>query len=273
MSRRKPDRLRRTRLRLPGGSARCTEGESAVVEARTVVRRSRSAAGSAPSERARWRPGIGLRLRTAQRPSRRSRSPGEGGDRSRRARGWSGGRRPAAGCRGRATAFGQARGLRRLSGTSPGSPGTGSAGRARPAAGHRGPGPGRLPHADAGTCGGQPVARERSGRPRGLTPGTATAPRGTGGIHRGPVDAGPRGVCAAAGKTPRARSWGEGSWGCWASPAAPRGGRPAAWVPAGAGLPQARCSPSGPAPQRAIPAMTSASASDARAGRRRSRPR
>jgi hypothetical protein len=43
-----------------------------------------------------------------------------------------------------------------------------------------------------GDCGGQPVARERSGRPLGLTPGTATAPRGTGGIHRGPAGAGSR---------------------------------------------------------------------------------
>jgi hypothetical protein len=45
---------------------------------------------------------------------------------------------------------------------------------------------------DPGDCGGQPVARERSGRPLGLTPGTATAPRGTGGIHRGPAGAGSR---------------------------------------------------------------------------------
>src|SRR4051812_8802231 len=48
---------------------------------------------------------------------------------------------------------------------------------------------------------GQPVARERSGGPPGLTPGTATAPRGTGGIPRAPADdAGPRGRSATAGE-------------------------------------------------------------------------
>ena len=63
------------------------EGSRRWVEARTVVRRSRSAAGSAPSEGSQWRPRSACRCGRARGPSRRSRSPGEGGDRSRRARG------------------------------------------------------------------------------------------------------------------------------------------------------------------------------------------
>ena len=48
---------------------------------------------------------------------------------------------------------------------------------------------------------GQPVARKRSGGPPGLTPGTATAPRGTGGTPRGPADdAALRGRSATAGE-------------------------------------------------------------------------
>lgn len=68
---------------------------------------------------------------------------------------------------------------------------------------------------DPGTCGGQPVARERSGRPLGLTPGTATAPRGTGGIHRGPVDAGPWGDSTAAEEGATGWVWGGWFWGGW----------------------------------------------------------
>ena len=78
------------------------KGESAVVEARTVVRRSRSAAGSAPSERARWRPGIGLRpANCSGTESSVTVTRGRGRPVS-ACSGWSGGRRPAAGCRGHA---------------------------------------------------------------------------------------------------------------------------------------------------------------------------
>ena len=107
---RRAGRQCRTRLRLPGGSARCTRASRRWVEARTVVRQSRSAAGSAPSEGSQVAAEIGLQAMDSARDRVVGHGhPGEEDDRSRRARGWSGGRRPAAGCRGRATAFGQAR--------------------------------------------------------------------------------------------------------------------------------------------------------------------
>jgi hypothetical protein len=56
----KPCRRCRTRLRLPGGSARCTRARRRWVEARIVVRHSRSAAGSAPSEGSQVAAEIGL---------------------------------------------------------------------------------------------------------------------------------------------------------------------------------------------------------------------
>ena len=56
----KPCRRCRTRLRLPGGSAPCTRARRRWVGARTVVRQSRSAAGSAPSEVSQVAAEIGL---------------------------------------------------------------------------------------------------------------------------------------------------------------------------------------------------------------------
>ena len=105
-------------------------------------------------------------------------------------------------------------------------------------AGHRVPGPGRLPHRTPGPAG----ASRWPGSVQGVH---AVLRRGRPLLHGGPAastavrstpdrgDAAPQ-----RGKTPRARSWGERSWGCWASPAAPRGGRPAAWGPAAAERPR-----------------------------------
>src|SRR3954465_11543634 len=93
---------------------------------------------------------------------------------------------------------------------------------------------------------GQPVARECSGGPLGLTPGTATGPRGTGGIPRGPADdAGPRGRCAAAGEG--AAGWMVGVLGISRGTTGPSTARARGTVEAGRG-PQARYSPFGPAP-------------------------
>src|SRR3954463_6164658 len=93
---------------------------------------------------------------------------------------------------------------------------------------------------------GPPVAGECSGGPLGLTPGTATAPRGTGGIPRGPADdAGPRGGCAAAGEG--AAGWIVGVLGISRSTTGPSTARAGRTVEAGR-APQARYSPFGPAP-------------------------
>src|SRR4051812_49284738 len=94
---------------------------------------------------------------------------------------------------------------------------------------------------------GQPVARERSGGPPGLTPGTATAPRGTGGIPRAPADdAGPRGRSATAGED--AAGWIVGVLGISRSTT----GRSSCGRDSGeAGPPQARYFPPGPEPQSA----------------------
>src|SRR3954454_17554509 len=95
---------------------------------------------------------------------------------------------------------------------------------------------------------GQPVARECSGGPLGLLPGTATAPRGTGGIPRVPADdAGPRGRCAAAGEV--AAGWIVGVLGISRSTTGPsacpgEGTRTDVMEEAD---PQARYSPLGPA--------------------------
>jgi hypothetical protein len=81
-----PVRRRRTRLRLPGGSARCT-GQSA--GGRGENRRA-SKSGGGRSCTVGGEPGRPMsagKVGMARGPSRRSRSPGEGGDRSRRARG------------------------------------------------------------------------------------------------------------------------------------------------------------------------------------------
>src|SRR4051794_13059115 len=119
-----------------------------------------------------------------------------------------GGRRPAAGCRGRVNSTcGRARGpgpqgdelhvepgdldRRGGGGGPPAGPGRGAP---------RGPA-GPVAVGDHRDCGGQPVAWKRSGGPPGLTPGTAIAPRGTGGPPRKPADdAGPRGRSATAGE-------------------------------------------------------------------------
>jgi hypothetical protein len=143
--RRRPRRLRmpgrpcRTRLRLPGGSARCTRASRREVEGRAVVRH----VGRRPEVRRRKEPGrprSAGRARSQRRPSRRSRSPGEGGDRSRRARG-----RAEDGVRRLAAAvahlqFGQARACAYLGGG-----GRAPRGSRAPdsTAGHRGPGRGR----------------------------------------------------------------------------------------------------------------------------------
>ena len=210
-----PARRRRTRLRLPGGSARCTRASRRWDEARTVVRRSRSAAGRAPSEvsqvAAEGRPAGCGRARGTEcvghgHPGKRATGRG--------VLGWSGGRRPAAGCRGRATSIRsgavsrpsrerrtgrQGNELRKEPGDTDRRAGTGEP---RAGADSGSPRARTSPVAAPGAraCAGQPVARERSGRPCGLMPGTATAPRGTGGIHRGPVDAGPWGGSTAAGE-------------------------------------------------------------------------
>ena len=81
-----PVRRRRTRLRLPGGSARCT-GQAA--GGRGENRRA-SKSGGGRSCTVGGEPGRPMsagKVGMARGPSRRSRSPGEGGDRSRRARG------------------------------------------------------------------------------------------------------------------------------------------------------------------------------------------
>ena len=277
------------------GPRAATRASRRWVEARTVVRRSRSAAGRAPS----GEPG---RPRSACEaadvlggPSRRSRSPGEEGDRSRRARGRAedGVQRLAAVVA--RTAFGRARGSRpsrrhrpacgrALRGTSSREEPGGTA-IVAPARGIRGPdSDSGSPRARTspvatpavGTCGGQPVARERSGRPLGLMPGTATAPRGTGGIHRGPVDAGPRGGSTAAGEG--AAGWIGGMLDSRADPVDRRGaghlpqhhGAVGRRLPGRrAGPPQARYSPSAPAPQSATRRTSRCS----RAGRPRHRAR
>ena len=125
--------------------------------------------------------------------------------------GESGGRRPAAGCRGRANSIRSGAGMhppRRRSGRYgnglPREPGDRDrrAGAGDPRAGQASGSPrartSPVATPDPGACGGQPVARECSGGPLGLTPGAATAPRGTGGIHRGPAGAGRRRVSSAA---------------------------------------------------------------------------
>jgi hypothetical protein len=170
----------------------------------------------------------------------------EEGNRSRRARGECGGRRPAAGCRGRATASvrrGSAYlggGEQALTGTSSRrSPGTWHVAPVREnrgpdsTAGRRVPGPVRSVHRTPGTAG----ASRWLGSVQGVH---SVLRRGRPLLHGGPaastaVRPGPdRGEAAPQrGKTPRA-----GSWGCWASPAAPRGGRPAAWEPDGRGHPR-----------------------------------
>ena len=212
--------------------------------------------------RARWRPRSACGRGRARGPSRRSRSPGEGGDRSRRARGGAedGVQRLAAVVA--RTAFGQARACAHLGGgAGPGNELRGSrgpdrrAGRGTAADRHGSPRARTSPVAtpDAGTCGGQPVARERSGvhavlrRGRPLLhggPAASTAVRST--PDRG--EAAPQ-----RGKTPRARSWGGRDRGGAGHLAQHHGavGRGLAG-PGGRGPPQARYSPSGPAPQSAI---------------------
>ena len=129
------------------------EGESAVVEARIVVRQDRSAAGRAPSEVSQVAAEIGLQAADCSgTESSVAVTRGSGRPVAAYSR-WGGGRRPAAGCRGRATAFGQARacaylgsGEQVLTGTgSGGSPGTWFVAPAREirgsdrTTGHRGP--------------------------------------------------------------------------------------------------------------------------------------
>jgi hypothetical protein len=231
----------------PGRVRALPEGEPAVGRGENRRASGRSAAGSAPSEASQvaaefGRAGCGR----ARGPSRRFRSPGEEGNRSRRARGECGGRRPAAGCRGRATASvrrGSAYlggGEQALTGTSSRrSPGTWHVAPAREnrgpdsTAGRRVPGPVRSVHRTPRTAG----ASRWLGSVQGVH---SVLRRGRPLLHGGPaastaVRPGPdRGEAAPQrGKTPRA-----GSWGCWASPAAPRGGRPAAWEPDGPGHPR-----------------------------------
>jgi hypothetical protein len=129
------------------------EGEPAVVEARIVVRHDRSAAGRAPSEVSQVAAEIGLQAADCSgTESSVTVTRGRGRPVAACSR-WGGGRRPAAGCRGRATAFGQARacaylgsGEQVLTGTSSGgSPGTWFVAPAREirgsdtTTGHRGP--------------------------------------------------------------------------------------------------------------------------------------
>ena len=183
-----PGRPCRTRLRLPGGSARCTRAAGG---GRGENRRasSRSAAGRAPSEVSQVAAEIGLqaadvlgdRVDGRDHPGKR--------DRSRRARGGAedGVQRLAAVV---AQQHSVRRGLRLsrgrragLTGTAPTEPGDldRRAGAGDPRAGQDNGSPRArirpVATPDVGAC-----AASRwpgsSGRPRGLTPGTATAPRG-----------------------------------------------------------------------------------------------
>jgi len=200
------------------------------VEARCVLRRSRSAAGGAPSE---VEQGSACSWGRARRPSRRSRSPGEGGVTGHGVLERCAGRRPAAGCRGRAVfrwvlvapgreVGGENRAPAWASGRPVPGPVPSLSGRTVPACGRTAgaavasrwaeasvltaPGRGgRLIHSRPAA---EPADGARSGRDvlparRGKTPGRERAPR--------------------RGKTPRA-----GLWGCWAARAAGRGRRPVA---------------------------------------------
>ena len=206
-----PGRLCRTRSRLPGGSARCTRASRREVEARTVVRH----VGRRPDMHRRKgarAAEVGLQGRELSgTESSVAVTRGRGRPVTACSR-WSGGRRPAAGCRGRASVHRSGAGLRLSRRRRAGPYGNElreefgdldrRAGPGDPRAGQDSGSPRAWTRPvgtpDPETCRGQPVARERSGGPLGLTPGTATAPRGTGGIHRGPAGAGRRRVSSAA---------------------------------------------------------------------------
>ena len=178
-----------------------------------------------------------------------------------------GGRRPAAGCRGRAScgqareAPGSVRGVGpRGNGLRRGEPGDRArrAGGGDPLTGQDTGSPRALtspfPAGNGRAGDGQPVATERSRRPPGLTPWTGTAPGATGRAPRGPADdAGPRGRSAAAGED--AAGWIVGVLGISRSTTGrSESGRRSAGSPVAAARPagnQARYSPSTPAPQRA----------------------
>jgi hypothetical protein len=208
----RPGRQCRTRLRPPGGSARCQRqsagGRGEIRRAEKSAGGRRCTVGGEPGG-GRVRPsGYGVVRRPRDGPDR----PGEEGDRSRRARVE---RRTASSgrCRGRASC-GRTRGRRaqeRRGGpcgnellSEPGDLDR-RAGRGDPLTGQATGSPrARTSPVAAGESragDGHPVAPVRSRRPRGLMPGTGTARGATGRAPCGSADdAGPRGSSAATGE-------------------------------------------------------------------------
>ncbi len=241
-----------------------SRGSRRWVEARTIVQRSRSAA---KVHRRGKRGGPEAERRARTRTTERRSSITRGSGRPVGVLGQCGGRRPAAGCRGRAScgqareAPGSVRGVGpRGNGLRRGEPGDRArrAGGGDPLTGQDTGSPRALtspfPAGDGRAGDDHPVATERSRRPPGLTPWTGTAPGATGRAPRGPADdAGPRGRSAAAGED--AAGWIMGVLGISRSTTGrSESGRRSAGSPIPAVRPagnQARYAPSTPAPQRA----------------------